>query len=151
MMKKIFFALISIGLSMTIVASTVLSQPAPSQATLDDTVRAYCAAWSELNLERRRELLEKVWANEGNYTDPLSHVEGREALVKLIDGFLQQYPGSKVVASSHADFHHGMLRFTWKFIGSDGKTVNEGIDFGVVGSDGKFQQIVGFFGAIKPL
>jgi hypothetical protein len=44
-----------------------------------------------------------------------------------------------------------MLRFTWKFIGGDGKTVNEGIDFGVVGNDGKLQKIVGFFGPIKPL
>ena len=36
-------------------------------------------------------------------------------------------------------------------IGGDGKTVNEGMDFGVVGNDGKLQKIVGFFGPIKPL
>jgi len=44
-----------------------------------------------------------------------------------------------------------MFRFTWKFVGGDGKTVMEGIDFGVLGPDGKLQRIVGFFGPIKPL
>jgi hypothetical protein len=44
-----------------------------------------------------------------------------------------------------------MLRFTWKFVGKDGKTVIEGIDFGELGPDGKLQKIVGFFGPVKPL
>jgi hypothetical protein len=65
--------------------------------------------------------------------------------------FLQKFPGAQIVPTSHADFHHGMLRFTWKFIGGDGKTVTEGIDFVVVGKDGKLQKIVGFSGPIKPL
>ena len=44
-----------------------------------------------------------------------------------------------------------MFRFAWKFVGGDGKTVMEGIDFGALGPDGKLQRIVGFFGPIKPL
>lgn len=44
-----------------------------------------------------------------------------------------------------------MLRFTWKFIDRDGKTVDEGMDFGIVGKDGRLQKIIGFFGALKPL
>jgi hypothetical protein len=150
-MKKIGSALSVLGLSMAIWAVSVLAQEAPSQAALDETVKVYCAAWSEPDVDRRRELLRRAWAPKGTYTDPLSHVEGREALVELIGGFLQKFPGAQIVPSSHADFHHGMLRFTWKFIGGDGKTVNEGIDFGIVGNDGKLQKIVGFFGPIKPL
>ena len=150
-MQKIASALSVLGLSMAIGAVSVLAQEAPSQAALDETVKVYCAAWSEPDVERRRELLGRVWAPEGTYTDPLSHVEGPEALVELIGDFLQKSPGAQIVPSSHADFHHGMLRFTWKFIGGDGKTVIEGIDFGVVGNDGKLQKIVGFFGSIKPL
>ncbi len=127
------------------------AQQQPSQAALDEMVAVYCAAWSEPDADRRRELLEKVWAREGTYTDPRSHVEGREALAELIGGLLQKFPGVRIVPSSHADFHHGRLRFTWKFVGGDGKTINEGIDFGVVGNDGRLQSIVGFYGAIKPL
>jgi hypothetical protein len=93
-----------------------------------------------------------VWrvAPEGTYTDRPSHAEGREAPVELMGDFLQKFPGAQIVPTSHADFHHGMLRFTWQFIGGDGKTVTEGIDF-VVGNDGRLQRIVGFSGPIKPL
>jgi hypothetical protein len=122
-----------------------------SQAAADETVKIYCAAWRESDIEQRRKLLETVWAPEGTYTDPLSHVEGREALVELIGVFLKKFPGGQIVPSSHADLHHGMLRFTWKFIDRDGKTVDEGMDFGVIGNDGRLQKIIGFFGALKPL
>lgn len=123
----------------------------PSQATLDETVKVYCAAWSEPDADRRRELLGRVWDADGIYTDPLFHIEGREALIELMGGFLQTNPSAQIVPSSHVDFHHGTLRFSWKFIGGDSKTVMEGIDFGVVGEDGKLKKIVGFFGSIKPL
>ena len=138
-------------LSMALWAVSASGQQVASQSALDETVRVYCAAWSEPNAEHRRELLEKVWASEGTYTDPLSHVEGREALVELIGSFLQKFPGAQIIPSSHADFHHGIFRFAWKFVGGDGKTVNEGVDFGALGTDGRLQRIVGFFGPIKPL
>ena len=44
-----------------------------------------------------------------------------------------------------------MLRFTWKAVSADGKTVIEGIDFVELAGDGKLKKIVGFFGPIKPL
>jgi hypothetical protein len=53
------------------------------------------------------------------------------------------------LTGQHRRIHY--RRNNRKFIGGDGKTVNEGIDFGVVGSDGRLQKIVGFFGPIKPL
>jgi len=150
-MKKISIFSIVPTLVMTLFASPASAQQVSSQGALDELVKVYCAAWSEPDVQRRRELLEKVWSSAGTYTDPQSHVEGREALIKLIGGFLQKSPGARIIPSSHADFHHGMLRFTWKFIGGDGKTVIEGIDFGALGPDGKLQRIVGFFGPIKPL
>jgi len=132
-------------------AGPVPAQQVPSQSALDDVVKTYCAAWNEQDAQRRRELLEKAWSPEGTYTDPQSHVEGREALVEHIGKFLKNSPGARIVQSSRADFHHGMFRFAWKFIGGDGKTVMEGVDFGALGSDGKLQRIVGFFGPVKPL
>jgi len=132
-------------------AGSAAAQQVPSQGALDELVKMYAAAWNEPDAQHRRELLEKAWASEGTYTDPGSHVEGREALVEHIGKFLKNTPGARIIQSSHADFHHGMFRFTWKFVGGDGKTVMEGIDFGVLGPDGKLQRIVGFFGPIKPL
>lgn len=132
-------------------AGSASAQQPPAQDALDELVKAYCAAWNEPDTQHRRDLLEKVWSPAGTYTDPQSHVEGREALVEHIGRFLKNSPGARIIQSSHADFHHGMFRFAWKFVSGDGKTVMEGIDFGTLGPDGKLQRIVGFFGPIKPL
>jgi hypothetical protein len=122
----------------------------PSQVELDEIVKIYCDAWSETGIDKRRQLLERVWVEEGTYTDPVSHVEGRDALVNRITAHFQKFPGTQIVPSSHADLHHGMIRFTWKFIDADGKVRNEGIDFGELTSDGRLRKIVGFFGPVKP-
>jgi hypothetical protein len=127
------------------------AQQPPSQAALDETVKVYCDAWGEGDVDRRRAMLERAWATEGTYTDPVSHVEGRDALSKRITAFLEKFPGAKIVPSSHADLHHDVLRFTWRLVSADGKTLNEGIDFGEIAKDGRLKRIVGFFGPIKPL
>ena len=150
-MKKTGSFTIVFILFMELFAVAASAQQAPSQDALEDLVKVYCAAWNEPDAQRRRELLEKVWGSEGTYTDPQSHVEGREALVEHIGRFLKNSPGARIIQSSRADFHHGMFRFAWKFVGGDGKTVMEGTDFGALGPDGKLQRIVGFFGPIKPL
>jgi hypothetical protein len=106
----------------------------------------YGAAWNETNEGKRRALLEQAWADDGVYTDPQSHVEGRDALVALITGFQQTMPGARIVPTSAADEHHGQIRFTWRMDGADGKAVMEGIDFGELAPDGRIKRIVGFFG-----
>ena len=150
-MKKIGRFSIAITLCIAILAGLASAQQVPSQNALDELVKMYCAAWNEPDARHRRELLEKVWASEGTYTDPQSYVEGREALVEHIGRFLKNSAGARIIQSSRADFHHGMFRFVWKLVGGDGKTVMEGIDFGAPGPDGKLQRIVGFFGPIKPM
>jgi hypothetical protein len=137
--------------AMLISALPAIAQQTPTHTALDETVKVYCDAWSESNIEKRRMMLERVWNSDGTYTDPVSHVEGREALISRITGFLEKFPGAKIVPSSHADLHHDVLRFTWRLVGADGKTLNEGIDFGEIANDGRLKRIVGFFGPIKPL
>ena len=131
--------------------SSFAQQSPPSQAALDDTIKTYCAAWSEPDAQRRQQLLEKAWATKGTYTDPTAHVEGRKALADHIGAFMQRTPGARIIATSLADSHHGKFRFTWKYLGADGKTISEGVDFGSLDADGRIQEVVGFFGATKSL
>ena len=113
-------------------------------------VEAYGAAWNETDEAKRRGLLEKAWADDGVYTDPQSHVEGRDALLTLIAAFQSHAAGARIVPTSAADEHHGKLRFTWKMIGADGNTIIDGIDFGELAPDGRIKRIVGFFGPPPP-
>src|SRR5262245_14025537 len=71
-----------------------------SQAAADELVRIYCEAWGEPEVAKRRQMLQRVWADEGTYTDPVSDVAGREALVARISAHLEKFPGSRIVPSS---------------------------------------------------
>lgn len=45
--------------------------------TTQEIAEAYGAACNEPDEAKRRALLENSWADDGVYTDPQSHVEGR--------------------------------------------------------------------------
>jgi hypothetical protein len=113
-----------------------------------EIVHAYMAAWNEPNEKNRRALLDKAWADNGRYTDPMSDAPGRDALVELIAQFQKQMPGTSIIAASDIDEHHGRLRFAWKMIAPDGSTGMEGIDIGQLAEDGRLQSITGFFGPL---
>jgi hypothetical protein len=48
------------------------------------------------------------------------------------------------------DTHHGLARFAWRVVESDGTMLPEGIDFAEVSAEGKLTRIVGFFGSLAP-
>jgi hypothetical protein len=121
------------------------------QTRIDQTVAVYSAAWNEPDIAARRQLLDKSWATDGTYTDPTVHLEGREALVQHISGFLTGLPGARLAPTSRSDHHHGMLRFTWRIVKPDGSTLTEGMDFGELDGDGRIRKIVGFFGPFSPI
>lgn len=115
-----------------------------------EAITMYGNAWNEPDEAKRRAMLEKAWADDGVYTDPQSHAEGREALLQLIAGLRQTFAGVSIEPTSGVDEHHGKLRFTWKMLGADGNAMMEGIDFGELGDDGRIKRIVGFFGPPPP-
>ena len=53
-----------------------------------------------------------IFAVDGGYTD------SGDALVQHITGFLKGLPGATISPTSRADVHHGMLRFTWRIVGT---------------------------------
>ena len=117
-------------------------------ANTNEVVQAYMAAWNEPDETNRRSLLEKAWADDGRYTDPMSDAPGRDALFDLIAQFHQQMPGASITATSGIDEHHGSVRFAWKMVAPDGTTGMEGIDIGQLAEDGRIQSITGFFGPL---
>lgn len=110
-----------------------------------DTVEAYLAAWNEQDEGKRRQLIDKCWADKGTYTDPMSDVAGRDQLLALIGQFHQQMPGAGIAITSGIDEHHGRIRFGWEV--TNGPQPMQGIDVGQLSGDGKLASIVGFWGA----
>jgi hypothetical protein len=116
-----------------------------------EVVAKYGAAWMEADVDRRRELLTEAWSEDGTYLDPTGSADGREALVKHIDGFRSTFPGHGMFITSGVDEHDGFLRFAWKMTDPDNNVILEGVDFGSLDTDGKIKSIVGFFGPMPEM
>ena len=130
-----------------------MSTPTQVMPSPADVIAAYVAAWAERDEAARRRLLERAWADDGTYTDPLAHVLGREALVQHIGLFQQQAPMVRLVRASGIDEHHGVLRFAWKAEGATEPPLAglEGLDIGELAGDGRLRRIIGFFGPLPSL
>jgi hypothetical protein len=120
-------------------------------AALEHILLAYVGAWNEMDLGKRRMLLETSWAESGIYSDPTAQVSGREALVQHLGRLIEHFADQRVLLTSGVDEHHGLIQFTWARVGSDGRKIRRGIDFGEVGADGRLVRITGFFGPPPPI
>jgi hypothetical protein len=118
--------------------------------TAYDVVACYAAAWNAEDEDERRSLLERAWADDGVYCDPTAVIEGRDALVEHIGGFLARMPGARIVATTGVDVHDGYLRFGWRMLDPDGHPALDGMDFGELAPGGRLRRIVGFFGDFPP-
>jgi hypothetical protein len=114
-------------------------------------IDTYCAAWNEPDPSRRQSMLSSVWGQGATYTDPTVHAVGAEELLAHIGKVIARRPGAKVVRTSAVDAHHGLARFAWRIVQSDGSMLPEGIDFAEISAQGKIRRIMGFFGPLAPL
>ena len=142
----------AMALALFVLMAPARAETATESPALEATVRDYCAAWGEKDESKRRELLNRVWATNGVYTDPMSRAAGRAKLAELIANVMNREPfvGARIVPTSAVDSHHGAFRFSWKVVLADGKTALEGLDAGEVDKHGRIRRLVGFFGPLKP-
>src|SRR3546814_9016249 len=120
-------------------------------AALDDLVTAYCAACNETDPASREAMLAAIWAEDGIYSDPTVQTVGRRELSAHIGRVLARNPDSRILRTSRADSHHGLLRFTFARVLTNGEVLRDGVDFGEVSGDGTLIRIAGFFGPPTPL
>lgn len=144
-------SLSSFWIALALVSGVATGPLAAAEIPAVEAVTAYAAAWAEPDEDSRRALLEKAWADDGIYIDPTAKVEGREALVQHIGGFLAQMGEARLKRSSGVEVHHDVLRFEWEIVAADGTVVAAGFDYGETAPDGRLKRIVGFFGPFPDL
>lgn len=110
------------------------------------TVDTYLAMWNETDPARRAQHIERAWAGDGHYVDPLLEAAGHSALGAMVDGVQAKFPGHRFRRTSGIDTHHDQVRFAWELAAPDGAVVVTGIDVGALAPDGRLQRIAGFFG-----
>jgi len=110
-------------------------------STLVDT---YLAAFNEPDDDRRRALVEEVFAEDASYVDPVMAAAGTAELTAMIGGAQTQFPGHRFVAGDEPDAHHDVVRFGWHLVGPHGERVATGLDVASLAPDGRMRTVIGF-------
>jgi hypothetical protein len=145
-----------LGAALLAAVATAALAAGPDQAaglTPAAAVEGHCAAWSTTDRVERDQLLARVFAPDGVYSDPTpAYVVGRAALSAHIAEFQRRNPGARFRCSA-PQTHHGAMRVSWLLLKPDGTVDMAGMDFYELGQDGLIRRVTGFFGpppAIAP-
>jgi SnoaL-like domain len=110
----------------------------------DAIAASYLDAWNEREPAARAAAIEKLWAQDARYTDPLADVQGRAAIDATVAAVQQQFPGFVFRLAGIVDGHHDQCRFSWE-LGPDGAQAPvAGSDVALIGDDGRLQAVLGF-------
>ena len=107
-------------------------------------VERYIECWNQADPERRRSLIEDVWAADASYTDPLADVRGREAIAAVITAARQQFAGLVFSLGGPVDANHNQARFTWHLGPDGGEPLVIGFDVAVLDAEGRISAVHGF-------
>jgi hypothetical protein len=110
---------------------------------LDLLIERYVAQWHEPDRAARRRRIEEIWTPDGaNFTRSFE-VRGHDALEERVRAAYEKWvrDGGCVFRPRHADRHHDAVRFVWDMASrSDGKVISVGVEFLLLGSDGRIRE-----------
>lgn len=115
-------------------------------ALMQEVLDTYGAAWNEDDEEARHALLARSLSDDATYCDPTAEVASRAALSDHIGRVRSEFGRFRIQTTSGYEEHHGYVRFTWRMEAENGDLLVEGFDVVRLDSDGRVQNIVGFFG-----
>ena len=102
----------------------------------------YVAVWNEPDAARRRRSIEALWAPDGaNFTSGSEH-RGYDALEARVRVAHHKWvrDGGCVFRQRNAAWHHGAVRVLWDMVSiSSGEVISTGLEFLVLGADGRIQ------------
>jgi uncharacterized protein YndB with AHSA1/START domain len=101
---------------------------------------------NEPDAGRRDALLAACWAEAATFRDPTANVTGRSELAGHIANLARTMPGARLVRDGDVRVSHDAVLFDWRVEGPDGAVHGTGTNVGVLGSDGRFRELTGFWG-----
>ena len=113
-------------------------------SAIRELIENYIRSWNETDPLRRRALIERVYAENVAYTDPMAQVRGWEGIDATIAAVQGMFPGHRFALAGEVDAHHDLARFRWQLIapGNDEPLV---VGFDVAELDeGRVRRIHGF-------
>ena len=83
------------------------------------TVDTYLAMWNEEDAAARATVIERAWAPDGRYVDPMLEAHGHDALSAMVAGVHAQFPDQRFRRTTGVDAHHDQVRFGWELAAPD--------------------------------
>lgn len=114
-------------------------------SNVNEAVVRYLAAWNERDPKRRRDLVAKIWTEDGTYVDRVREGRGHDGLDAMIATAQERFPGYRLNLASSVEAHHDYVRFSWAAGGTaEAPLYIKGTDFAMVAGDGRMKSVVGF-------
>ena len=113
---------------------------------ITEIVDTNLAALTEVDEDKRAELIARAWAEDGSLTDPPLTAEGHAGLSQFADAVCEHYAGQRFRRVSGVDVHHDRFRYAWELVTPDGTVTIAGVDVGDLAPDGRLRTVTGFFG-----
>jgi uncharacterized protein YndB with AHSA1/START domain len=110
---------------------------------LEQRVEAFIDAWSERDLERRRELLAKCVTDDVVFRDAIGYTTGIDDLVEHISAALRFMPGVRLETRGGPSRTHEVAMCGWGVVGPEGAVLASGDNEVRLGPDGRFREVVG--------
>src|SRR5215470_2864806 len=117
----------------------------PMTATnqLQGLVNRYLDAFNETDAARRAALIDRVFADDCGYTDPMVAAKGKQQIDGFIGAVQKQFPGAVFSLAGAIDAHHDIARFSWHAGPKGGAPLAIGFDVLVLEGD-RIRQVHGF-------
>ena len=111
---------------------------------MQEIAERYIACWNEADPQRRRKLIDELWAEDASYVDPMAEARGRDEIDALLGAVQTQFAGLIFSLAGPVDAHHRQARFSWALGPAGGEPVALGFDVAVAAEDGRLATVLGF-------
>ena len=112
------------------------------------TVQRYLDTWNQTDAQARAGAIDRDWADDATYADPLMNARGRTAIATMIGAVQQHYPAHRFERHGPVEVHGANLRFSWRLHDATGKFVAQGTDFAVLDDAQRFSAVTGFLDVV---
>jgi len=103
----------------------------------------YIALWNETDPKRRQALIEKGWAENAVYVDPMMQGRGHAEIDGLVAGVQERFPNFRFNLIGKPDGFGDHVRFSWSLGPDNIDAPIEGTDFAVIKGD-RIEAVTGF-------
>lgn len=105
----------------------------------------YIALWNEPDEAKRRGRIERSWAEDARYVDPLMRGNGHDGIARMIAAARASFPGHWFKLRGEPDGHADYVRFSWSLAPERGDApVGGGTDVVRLDPEGRIAEVIGF-------